>query len=154
MGEDKTIALNRKATHDYEVLKRWEAGIALAGTEIKSIREGKANIREAYARPIRDELWLVGANIAAYGPAGQFGHEPARSRKLLLHRKEIDEIASAVNERGLTLIPLRLYLKGGRAKVELGLGRGRKVYDKRAAIAKRDADRQMQRAVRHSVAGR
>jgi SsrA-binding protein len=151
MGEDKTVALNRRATHDYDVLRRWEAGLALTGTEIKSIREGHANIREAYARPINDEVWLVGANIAGYGPAGQFGHEPTRSRKLLLHRKEIEEIERAVNERGLTLVPLRLYLKNGRAKVEVGLARGRKVYDKREAIAKRDAERQMQRALRHAV---
>src|SRR5437899_8761157 len=100
MAEDKTVAQNRRATHDYEVLRRWEAGVSLTGTEIKSIRGGHANIREAYARPINNELWLVGANIAAYGPAGPYGHDPTRSRRLLLHRKEIDEIARSVNERG------------------------------------------------------
>ncbi len=147
--ESRTVAQNRRATHDYEILKRWEAGIALAGSEIKAIREGKANIREAYARPLNDEVWLIGAHIAAYGPAGPYGHEPERSRKLLLHRKEILEIRRAIGERGLTLVPLRLYLnEKGMAKVELGLARGRKTYDKRAAIAKRDADRQMQRALR------
>lgn len=147
--ESRTVAQNRRATHDYDILKRWEAGIALAGSEIKAIREGKANIREAYARPLNDEVWLIGAHIAAYGPAGPYGHEPERSRKLLLHRKEILEIRRAIGERGLTLVPLRLYLnEKGMAKVELGLARGRKTYDKRAAIAKRDADRQMQRALR------
>ena len=150
----KTIAQNRRATHDYEINQRWEAGIALTGTEIKSVREGRVNIREAYARPIKSELWLIGANIAAYGPGGPFGHEPDRTRKLLLHHKELAEIERAIGERGLTLVPLRLYLKHGLAKVELGLGRGRKVYDKRQAIAKRDADRQMQRAVRHVADGR
>ncbi len=147
--ESRTVAQNRRATHDYEILKRWEAGIALAGSEIKAIREGKANIREAYARPLNDEVWLIGAHIAAYGPAGPYGHEPERSRKLLLHRKEILEIRRAIGERGLTLVPLRLYLnEKGMAKVELGLARGRKTYDKRAAIAKREVDRQMQRALR------
>ncbi len=147
--ESRTVAQNRRATHDYDILKRWEAGIALAGSEIKAIREGKANIREAYARPLNDEVWLIGAHIAAYGPAGPYGHEPERSRKLLLHRKEILEIRRAIGERGLTLVPLRLYLnEKGMAKVELGLARGRKTYDKRAAIAKREVDRQMQRALR------
>ena len=150
MTEDKTIAMNRKATHAYEIVRRWEAGVALTGSEIKSVREGRISIREAYARPIGPDMWLVGANIAAYGPAGRQGHDPTRSRRLLLHRKEIREIGRAIGERGLTLVPLRLYLKNGRAKVELGLGRGRKVYDKREAIAKREAERRMQRALLHT----
>ncbi len=154
MAESTTVALNRRATYDYEILRRWEAGIALTGTEIKSIRAGRVSIREAYARPIGGELWLIGANIAAYAPAGAMGHDPVRSRKLLVHKKELAAIESAIGERGLTLIPLRLYLKDGLAKIELGLGRGKKVYDKREAIAKREAQRQMQRAVRHRADGR
>lgn len=154
MAESTTVALNRRATYDYEILRRWEAGIALTGAEIKSIRAGRVSIREAYARPIGGELWLIGANIAAYAPAGAMGHDPVRSRKLLVHKKELAAIESAIGERGLTLIPLRLYLKDGLAKIELGLGRGKKVYDKREAIATREAQRQMQRAVRHRAGGR
>jgi SsrA-binding protein len=145
---DRTVALNRRATHDYEILERHEAGIALTGSEIKSIRDGKVSLQEAYARPERGELWLIGAHIAQYGPAAQFGHDPKRKRKLLLHRGEIRELAAAVDQRGLTLVPLRLYLKDGLAKLEVGLARGRRQYDKRQAIAKREAARDMERAVR------
>ena len=144
----RPVAVNRKAFHDYEVLQRVEAGLALTGTEIKSIRLGRVSIREAYARPEDGELWLVGAHIAHYPAASRFNHDPGRRRKLLLHRSEIRELSRAVNERGLTLVPLSLYLKRGMAKVELGLVRGRKAYDKRQAIARREADRQMARALR------
>lgn len=143
------VAVNRKALHDYEVLKRIEAGLALLGSEIKSIRQGRIQIREAYARPEGGELWLLNAHIARYDPAGPTGHEPTRKRKLLLHKSQIRELSRAVLEQGLTLVPLRLYLKDGIAKVEIALVRGRKRYDKRAAIAKRDADREIARAVRH-----
>lgn len=143
------VAVNRKALHDYEVLKRIEAGLALLGSEIKSIRQGRIQIREAYARPEGGELWLMNAHIARYDPAGPTGHEPTRKRKLLLHKSQIRELSRAVLEQGLTLVPLRLYLKDGIAKVEIALVRGRKRYDKRAAIAKRDADREIARAVRH-----
>ena len=146
---EKTVAVNRKASHDYEILKRIEAGLALTGTEIKSIRDGRISLREAYARPEGSELWLVGAHIAPYPAAGHFNHEPTRRRKLLLHKSEARELARAVNERGLTLVPLRLYLKRGMAKLELALARGRRKYDKRQAIARREAERQMQRALRH-----
>lgn len=142
------VAVNKKALHDYEVLERFEAGLALLGSEIKSIRQGRAQIREAYARPERGEMWLIGAHIARYDPAGADNHEPTRSRKLLLHKSQIRQLSRAVLEQGLTLVPLRLYLKDGKAKVEIALVRGRKRYDKRAAIAKRDADREMARAVR------
>jgi SsrA-binding protein len=145
---EKVIAVNRKALHDYHILETVEAGLVLSGTEIKSIREGRVSLREAYARPDDDELWLLGAHIAQYPAAGRFNHEPTRKRKLLLHKGEMRELSAALEEKGLTLVPLRLYLKNGRAKLELALARGKRRYDKREAIAKREAERQMQRAVR------
>ena len=149
MAEIKQVAANRKAFHDYDILEKIEAGIALTGTEIKSIRAGGANIREAHARPLDGEMWLYGAHIAVYDAGSWQNHEPTRPRKLLMHKREIREWVRAIAERGLSVIPLNLYLKDGRAKVELGLVRGRKQYDKRQVIAKRDADRDMQRALRH-----
>jgi SsrA-binding protein len=148
MAEIKQIAANRKAFHDNEIFERIEAGISLTGTEIKSIRAGGANIREAHARPLDDELWLYGAHIAEYAAASHQNHEPTRPRRLLLHKAQIREWARAITERGLTVVPLSLYLKDGKAKVELALVRGRKNYDKRQAIAKREADRDIQRALR------
>ncbi len=145
---EKVIAVNRKALHDYHILESVEAGLVLTGTEIKSIRMGRVSLREAFARADDDELWLLGAHIAQYPPAGRFNHEPTRKRKLLLHKGEMYELTSALEEKGLTLVPLRLYLKNGRAKVELALARGKRAHDKREAIAKREAERQMQRAVR------
>lgn len=142
------VAVNRKALHNYEVLERVEAGLALRGSEIKSIRQGRVQIVEGYARPDRGELWLMNVHIAQYDAAGQFSHEPTRDRKLLLHKSQIRELSRAVLEQGLTLVPLRLYLKDGIAKIELALVRGRKQYDKRAAIARRDAEREMARAMR------
>lgn len=142
------VAVNRRALHDYEVLERFEAGLALMGSEIKSIRQGRVQLREAYARPERRELWLWNAHISPYPPAGPFGHEATRRRKLLLHKTQIRQLSKAVEEQGLTLIPLRLYLKDGIAKVELALVRGRKRYDKRAVIAERDAQRDIARALR------
>ncbi len=147
MGE-KTVTVNRKAGFDYHILRTLEAGLSLTGTEIKSIRDGRVSIREAYVRPRGDEVWLVGAHIAQYPPAGRMQHDPTRSRRLLLHKKEIRELALEVETAGVTIIPMRLYLKDGKAKLEIGLGRGKKKYDKREAIAKRDAERAMQRAVR------
>jgi SsrA-binding protein len=145
----RDVAVNRRAFHDYDIVERIDAGIELTGSEIKSIRAGKISLQEAYARPNKGEIWLVGAHIAEYGPASYNGHEPRRSRRLLLHKGEIQEIEREVEAKGLTLIPLKVYLnKRGLAKVELGLARGRKQYDKRAAIAKRDADREVQRALR------
>ncbi len=142
------VAVNRKALHDYEVLQRVEAGLALQGSEIKSIRQGRVQIREAFARPEGRELWLLNTHIAQYAAAGQFGHEPTRKRKLLLHKSQIRELSRAVLEQGLTLVPLRLYLKDGIAKIELALVRGRKSYDKRAVLARREAEREMARALR------
>ena len=152
MGE-KTITVNRKAEHDYHILRRLEAGLSLLGTEIKSIREGRVSIREAYVRPQNGEMWLVGAHVAHYPPAGPRNHDPTRNRRLLLHRKEVRELARAVEAEGVTLVPLRLYLKDGRAKLEIALARGKKRYDKREAIAKREAERRMQRAVRQAQGG-
>jgi len=149
MAGEKNVTVNRKALHDYHILEKWEAGIALTGTEIKSIRLGRVNLREAYARAERGEMWLVGAHIAAYPAAGPFNHDPTRRRKLLLHRTQIRQLARQVDEKGLTVVPLRLYLKGGRAKVELALARGRRMYDRRRAIAQREAEREMRRALRH-----
>lgn len=145
---NQQVAANRKAFHDYEVLEQVEAGISLTGTEIKSIRAGGANIREAYARPVDGEMWLYGAHIAQYDAGSYMNHEPTRPRKLLLHKAQIREWAASMKERGLTVVPLSLYLKRGMAKVQLGLVKGRKDYDKRQAIAKRDADREIQRALR------
>ncbi len=146
-GASTVIAVNRKATHDYDILERVEAGLILTGTEIKSIRAGRVNIRDAYARPQDDELWLVNAHIALFPQGGMYNHEPTRPRKLLLRRPQLRELAAGVAQRGLTIVPLRLYFKGHYAKVELGLARGRRQYDKRKAIAQREADRDMQRAI-------
>ena len=151
---EKVIAVNRKALHDYHILETVEAGLVLVGTEIKSIRAGRVSLREAFARPENDELWLHAAHIAQYSAAGRFNHEPTRKRKLLLHKGEMRELSAALEEKGLTLVPLRLYLKNGRAKLELALARGKRSHDKREAIAKREADRQMQRAVRSLGKGR
>ncbi len=150
MGE-KTVTVNRKAQHDYHIVRTLEAGLSLRGTEIKSIREGRVSIREAYVRPDDGEVWLVGAHIAHYAPAGSTNHDPTRRRRLLLHKRQIAELRRAVESEGVTIVPLRLYLKGGRAKLEIAVGRGKKRYDKRAALAKRDADRQMQRALRREA---
>jgi SsrA-binding protein len=144
----KIIAVNRQAYHDYEVERTVEAGISLLGTEIKSIREGRVQLRSAYAMARKDEVWLENANIATYDHGNRYNHDPMRSRKLLLHRREIDQLLAKVATKGLTLIPLKLYLKGGHAKIELGLCRGKKLYDKRDAIAKRDVQRDMERIVK------
>ena len=144
----KVITVNRQAYHDYYIERTIEAGIALKGTEIKSIRDGKVNLRGSYAIARKGELWLENAHIAVYEHGNRYNHEPMRNRKLLLHRREINQLVGRVETKGLTLIPLKLYLKGGRAKIELGLGRGKKLYDKREAIAERDVKREIERAIR------
>ena len=146
-GQNPALASNRKAFHDYEILERYEAGLVLTGTEIKSIRAGRADLRDSYARPQDGELWLVNAYIAPYGPASMFNHEPRRPRKLLLHRDEIDKLTAAVSEKGLTIVSLRLLIKNHVAKVELGLARGKRQYDKRRAIISRELDMEARRAV-------
>ena len=147
-GGEKLIAENRKARHDYHLLERYEAGLVLTGSEIKSLRQGGAQLRSAFADLRNGELWLVGAHIAPYEQAGVESHDPERDRKLLLHRREIESLTGKVQERGFTLVPTRLYLKDGRAKVELALAKGKEVRDRRREIAKRDADRQIERALR------
>ncbi|HEY48412.1 MAG TPA: SsrA-binding protein SmpB [Dehalococcoidia bacterium] len=142
----KTIAVNRKAYHDYHIEDSFEAGLVLTGTEIKSIRAGRVNLRDAYARPEKGELWLVGAHIAQFPGGNRYNHEPKRPRKLLLHRREIAELSGDIMTKGLTVVPLKMYLKKGIAKVELGVARGKKAFDKREAIAQRDAQRQIDRA--------
>ena len=145
---EKTVTVNRKATFDYHILRTLEAGLALTGSEIKSIRSGHVSIREAYVRPQNGEMWLIGAHIAKYAPASQQNHDPTRSRRLLLHKRQIRELEHEATTAGATIVPLRLYLKDGKAKLEIALARGKKKYDKREAIAKREAERAMQRAVR------
>jgi SsrA-binding protein len=145
---EKLIADNRKARHEYELLDRYEAGIVLTGTEVKSLRDGGASLQQAYADVRDGEAWLIGAHIAEYGQGNVANHEPDRDRKLLLHSKEIASLLGKVRERGLTLVPTRLYFKDGKVKVELALARGKEQRDKRRDIAKRDADRQIERALK------
>ena len=146
-ARDRDISVNRRAFHDYHIDDRYEAGLVLTGSEVKSLREGRANLKDSYARFFGDELFLVGAHISPYAPASQFGHEPERHRKLLLHREEIERLRTRIQERGLTLIPLRLYWQKGRAKAELGLGRGKKLHDKRESIRERMEKRDIDRAI-------
>ncbi|HWQ14710.1 MAG TPA: SsrA-binding protein SmpB [Roseiflexaceae bacterium] len=146
---EKTVADNRKARHDYFIEETYEAGIALTGSEIKSVRAGRVNLRGGYARIVGGEAWLYDTHIATYDQSGKyFNHEPTRPRKLLLHRKEISRIVGQVERQGYTLVPVRMYLKGRRAKVELGLAKGKKLYDKREDIARREARRDIDRALK------
>lgn len=145
---EKLIAENRKARHEYHLLERHEAGLVLQGSEVKSLREGRAELKKSFA-DIRDgELWLVGSHIAPYEQAGDRNHDPDRDRKLLLHRNQIASLIGKVQERGFTIVPTRLYFKNGRAKVEIALAKGKDVRDKRRDISKRDADRQIERALK------
>lgn len=142
----KVVATNRKANHDYAILDRYEAGIALFGSEIKSIRAGRINIKEGYVLIEGRQAWLLGAHISPYDPASMANHDPLRKKRLLMHRKEIVKLLEAQQQKGLAIVPLRVYLKKGLAKIEIGLGRGLKKYDKRQVIAKRDAEREIRRA--------
>ncbi len=148
MAGEKLIADNRRARHDYELLERFEAGLVLTGTEVKSLRAGRVSLAQAFAEVRDGEVWLVGADIAAYEQGNIANHEPGRERKLLLKRREIASLYGKVRERGLTLVPTRMYWKDGRAKVELALARGKQTIDKRRDIARRDAERAMQRALK------
>ena len=148
MAGEKAIAENRKARHDYHFLERFEAGIVLTGSEVKSLREGRVSLQQAYADVREGEAWLVGAHIDPYEQAGIQNHEPERDRKLLLHRRELDSLYGKVREKGLTLVPVRLYFKNGRAKLELALAKGKEQRDKRRELAQRDADRQIERALK------
>ena len=145
---EKTIATNRKAYHEYNIIEKLEAGIVLVGTEVKSLRLGLANLKDSYGRVENGELWLVNLHISPYEQGNIWNHEPRRPRKLLMHRPEIRRLTTKVAERGLTLVPLRLYFKNGRTKVEIAVARGKKIYDKREAIAKRDVDRDMARELK------
>jgi SsrA-binding protein len=142
---EHTVALNRRARHDYAVEDTLEAGLVLTGTEIKSIRAGRANLAEAYARIERGEAWLIGAHIAPYEQGNRNNHEPTRTRKLLLHRDQIAELVGKTQAKGYTLVPLRLYIRKGMAKLELGIARGKKAHDKRRTIAERDMRRELER---------
>ncbi len=143
----KIIATNRKAQHDFFLEDRFEAGIALRGSEIKSVRAGQVSLRQAYVTVERGEVWLVGAHIAPYDPASNMNHEPTRTRKLLLNRKEIQKLETKIMERGYTVVPTRMYLTHGLAKVEIALAKGKRQWDKRREIAKRDAQREIDRAL-------
>src|SRR5947207_1382277 len=138
---DRPVTENRKARHDYEILETFEAGMVLTGSEVKSLRAGRANLKDSYARVDRGEVFLLNAHISPYAAASHFGHEPERNRKLLLHRAEIDKLLGRIQERGLTVVPLKIYFKNGRAKALLGVGRGKKAYDKREPIKKGEAER-------------
>ena len=144
----KTVATNRKARHNYHIIDSVEAGIVLTGSEIKSIRAGKVSLGDAYVRPEKGELWLLNAHIARYDASRYMSHEPTRARKLLLHSKEIKSLTSQTAEKGLTLVPLRLYIKNSLAKLEVAIARGKKLYDKREAITRRETDRALERAVK------
>ena len=151
----ETVALNRKARHNYTITDTFEAGIVLTGTEIKSIRAGKANLSDAYARVERSEAWLVGAHIAPFEQGNRYNHEPRRDRKLLLHRTEIDQLMGRAAQKGLTVVPLRLYINDrGRAKVELGLGKGMQLHDRRRDIADRQSKRDVERELADATRGR
>jgi SsrA-binding protein len=147
-SEEKTVCVNRKARHDYFIEETYEAGLVLTGSEVKSLREGRANLKDSYARFIRGEAFLVNSHISPYPASHQFNHEPTRSRKLLLHKHELERLTGKVQEKGLTLIPLKLYFKNGRAKVELGLARGKKLYDKREVLKRKDARREVERSLK------
>jgi SsrA-binding protein len=154
MSEEETIknlATNRKAFHEYHILEKIEAGIVLKGTEVKSAREGKINLKDSYASIKDGEMFLYSMHISEYHHGTAFNHDPRRTRKLLLHRKEIDKLTGKVNERGLTIVPLRTYLKKGRIKIEIALVKGKKIYDKRKDITQRDMDRDMQREMKHKT---
>jgi SsrA-binding protein len=155
VADEKTIALNRRARHEFTIDETFEAGIVLTGTEIKSIRAGKVNLSDAYARIERDEAWLIGAHIAPFEQANRYNHEPKRTRKLLLRRSEIDELLGRTKSKGQTIVPLRLYLTSkGRAKLELGLARGKQLHDRRRDIADRDARRDIDRQLADVQRGR
>src|SRR5438093_13250074 len=150
---DRTVASNRRARHEYEILETVEAGLVLRGTEVKALRTGLVNFKDAYATVRNDEVWLLGCHISPYSHGTDANHEPERDRKLLMHRREISRLTGKVAERGLTLIPLRLYFKSGRAKLEIGLARGKKLHDKRSALREKETRRELEKAVRETRRG-
>ena len=144
-SHERVIVTNRKALHDYFILERFETGIVLRGTEVKALREGKANLQDGYAMVRNGELWLMGMHVNPFEKGNINNHDPKRDRKLLMHRREIQKLVGKLSEKGLTLVPLKVYFKNNIVKIELGLGRGKKEYDKREAIAKREVERQLRR---------
>jgi SsrA-binding protein len=151
---EKTLVTNRQALHDYNIVETVEAGLSLVGTEVKSVRAGNVNLRDAFARPQDGEIWLWNAHIAPFEQGNRWNHEPRRPRRLLLHTREIGRLSSKAKESGFTLVPLRLYDRGGKLKLELALARGKKQYDKRAAIAERETKREIERAVKEAYGRR
>jgi SsrA-binding protein len=147
-SNEKLVCVNRQARHNYFIDETYEAGLVLLGSEVKSLRDGKANLVDSYAQIRRGEAFLINAHISPYAGANQFNHEPTRTRKLLLHAREIERLTGKTKERGLTLIPLKLYFKDGRAKVELGLARGKKLYDKRDTLRRKVAEREVERSLK------
>lgn len=147
-SDEKLVCVNRQARHNYFIDETYEAGLVLLGSEVKSLRDGKANLVDSYAQIRRGEAFLINAHISPYAGANQFNHEPTRTRKLLLHAREIERLTGKTKERGLTLIPLKLYFKDGRAKVELGLARGKKLYDKRDTLRRKVAEREVERSLK------
>jgi SsrA-binding protein len=145
---EKTVATNRKAHFEYFLLEHFEAGIALQGSELKSVRAGQISLQEAYVSIDNNQAWLMNAHIAPYDPASRYNHVPLRPRRLLLHRSEIRELFDAVRQKGVTIVPVKVYLKNGRAKLDVAVAKGKKLYDKRQEIAKRDAEREIQREQR------
>jgi SsrA-binding protein len=152
--DDSTVALNRKARHEFSIDETFEAGIVLTGTEIKSVRAGKVNISNAYARIEKGEAWLIGADIAPFEGGNRYNHDPKRTRKLLLHRRQIDELLGRAQQKGQTIVPLRLYLTRGKAKIELGLARGKQLHDRRRDIADRESKRDIARQLADAQRGR
>ena len=152
--EDRVVATNRRARHEYEILETFEAGLVLRGTEVKSLRTGQVNFKDSYATVRNSELWLLGCHISPYSHGTDANHDPERDRKLLLHRREITRLTGKIAERGLTVVPLKLYFKAGRAKIEIGLARGKKLHDKRASLRERETRREMDKAVRAGRSGR
>jgi len=150
---DRPVATNRRARHEYEILETVEAGLVLMGTEVKSLRAGLVNFKDSYASVRNGEGWLLGCHISPYSHGTDANHEPERDRKLLLHKRELSRLSGKISERGLTLVPLRLYFKAGRAKVELGLARGKKLHDKRSALREREARREMDKSARAARRG-
>jgi SsrA-binding protein len=142
----RVVVRNRKARHDFHVLETWEAGLALQGTEVKSLRDGRANLQDAFARPERGELWLHNLHISPYEPGNRYNHDPLRPRKLLLHKREIRKMVAQVEQQGLTLVPLDIHFKRGLAKITLALARGKQQHDRRDDLRRRDAEREMERA--------
>jgi SsrA-binding protein len=153
-SEDRVVATNRRARHEYEILETLEAGLVLRGTEVKSLRDGQVNFKDSYATVRNGEAWLRGCHINPYSHGTDANHEPERDRKLLLHKREITRIVGKTSEKGLTVVPLKIYFKAGRIKIEIGLARGKKLHDKRATLRERETKREMEKAARAGRSGR